>query len=481
MSFRKSISAPLLNVHKGLDMHLNLIAQRIAIQLHLVIINIIRANYNSVWPIMLIQRRISNRAVRWLFVVLAPLLPQFLIYAQDVPHVVIIVGDQMPNGFSRPKQLVVITPNNSTNIADVSHALFFGEDGSTLAFLKRQFLDKQSAPGWHLMVINSLTSILIADSQITSESNFTPEMMMTPLSQLLVVDSKNSEVYFPLFDFQNPHSFSFAEANWKTGIVRTHKKPYEALQLAQEFIPIPSGFAMTYLDTKQNTPQMTAALIDTATQKLRLVPLPDVYGKSFGIRQIFFLPTVGLIEYCQESVFRSTNAVFLTNTMSSASGPATPDTRLSAYSTLPVPVVRTNNIIVEHTQPALFQLTDVTPSTNSVSSTAIPTSNVNSEIFVRAVDGKPCLIWGENSDSKSRFGVVSEIVIFDWNSKHELLRKSLETRTSTFQPNADGSKIYFLDSKDGKIKYYDVGSQTITPFSDEPVPNPADSQIVAAY
>jgi len=396
---------------------------------------------------------------------LALILPQLTTHAQEIQHVVVVVGDRMPNGLSRPKQLVAITQNSSTNIADVSHAKFFGEDGSTLAFLTAALSEKTNEPAWHLLIIDSLKSTIIANSLITSDSSFTQEMMMTPLSRLLVVDSNISEVCFPTFDFQHLDSFGFVNANWKTGTAQTHQNPYDILKLSDDFVPIPMGFAISFLDKTKQTSKLTAALFNITTQGMRLVPLPDVYGKSFGFRQIIFLPTVGLIEYSQESVSYSTNAV--------------PTTNLVNTTETPVTVVRRN--VVEHVQPAFFRLTDVALSTNLVSSAAIPTSNVNSEIVVRPVDGKPCLIWGENSDPKSRFGVISDIVIFDWNSKRELLRKSLETSTSSFQPNADGSKIYFIDLKDGKINCLDVKSQTIARFSDEPVPNPASSTIVAAY
>jgi len=133
---------------------------------------------------------------------LALILPQLTTHAQEIQHVVVVVGDRMPNGLSRPKQLVAITQNSSTNIADVSHAKFFGEDGSTLAFLTAALSEKTNEPAWHLLIIDSLKSTIIANSLITSDSSFTPEMMMTPLSRLLVVDSNISEVCFPTFDFQ---------------------------------------------------------------------------------------------------------------------------------------------------------------------------------------------------------------------------------------------------------------------------------------
>jgi hypothetical protein len=360
---------------------------------------------------------------------------------------------------------MTITENSHAGIADLSGARIFGEDGSILAFL-----DVANAPApddsWHfkcsLLIIDTMASVIITNLDL---NGIVPVPMRAPLGQYMAVDAKNSEAYIPTFDHQAPNSFGFAEANWKTRMLQIHTNSYKDLSLPYAVITIPSGFGMSFLDHKEDTPRLTAALFDAATQTHRLVPLIYTYGKSSGIGQMLFLPTVGLIQYSLDVITRSTNAALSAN--------------LASPNRTRVPTAGME--IAEHRHPALFQLTDSALSTNGLIPAEIPVSAIASEIFARTSDGKPCLVWGEKADPESQDSAVSDIVIFDWNSKRELLRKDIGTSTTTFQPSADGSRVYFLDSKDGMIKFLDVKSRNINPFSAEPVPNPAGATIVAAY
>jgi hypothetical protein len=374
---------------------------------------------------MLTQRKVSSQATVWLFIALTIILSQTLAYTQGISHVLVIVGaNPTAPGFSRPQQLVAVTQNSHTNIADLSGALIFGKDDSTLSLLMPVNALKQ----WRLLAIDRSTAAIIADIKL---SDVMAALRIQPVVQLMVIESEDSVVYFPTFDLSDPHSFGFAEANWKTAQVQIHSHPYENLNLPSEFLSIPSGFAIRFMDSTKSPPKSTVALFNNSGQKLRLLPLTDKYGENSGTSQVVFVPTIGLIEYRNGG---------------------------------------------------LFCLTDASLSTNSTSQERIPISDVNSEILVRTIDGKPCLIWGEEkSGSSSRYGIISEIVIFDLNSKRELLRKPLGTSTATFQPNGSGSKIYFVDLKDGKIRFLDTGTQIIAPFSDEPIQNPAGAVILDAY
>jgi len=344
-------------------------------------------------------------------------------------HVAMVVDTEPPvAGFIHTRRLVSVTQSDHKNIADLNSKLLVGGDRSTLSFL--ELADTNMPTDWRLLTLDRASSTLLADTLL---HNVTPAPRIQTVECLMAVESNQTKVYFPTIDFKG-HRFGFAGADWNTGEVQV-RTPYEGMGNVSEFIPLPKGFAIRFSDSSKPFPQPTVALFDAMGQGMRLVPLAEKYSDSSKISQLIFLPTVGLVEYRNGDLFRLTGALLSTN------------------STGPERVVAPN----------------------------LPDLHVNSTIFARIYEGKPCLFWGEdNVAAQPEFGFNSEIVVFDWNSKRVLLRKSLGTSAATFQPD-DGSRIYFLDPQNGKTMLLEVAAQKITTFSDEPVRHPDHAVIVDAY
>jgi hypothetical protein len=85
----------------------------------------------------------------------------------------------------------------------------------------------------------------------------------------------------------------------------------------------------------------------------------------------------------------------------------------------------------------------------------------------RTINGRPCLIWGENQPGVSADAwSISQIVIFDLKSQKVLLRKPLGGDFSgEFLPDAAGKRVYFTDTKGMEIFCVDVKSAAITSFA----------------
>ncbi len=114
------------------------------------------------------------------------------------------------------------------------------------------------------------------------------------------------------------------------------------------------------------------------------------------------------------------------------------------------------------------QFTDAALSIKVSNPLTFPSAAMTSQVFARDLHGKPYLIWGENTDTKLQSKPpdgMNEIVIFDPLSKKEIMRTPLgRTFSEDFQPNLDGSKIYFTRRETGEIFCLDRGTGTVALF-----------------
>lgn len=273
-------------------------------------------------------------------------------------------------------------------------------DDSTLALVD------SSTNGHRLLVIDRQTSAIIANTTITG---VTPGARKQPVENLVAVQSKNFAVYFPTYDDQ--HGFGFAEVNWKTGKARQFPPVTKGVGDTVDLISLPSGFAVSGF-------RNSIALFDAVTQKQILILKEKGDDYSWQYRRMYFVPTIGLMEYYQG----------------------------------------------EH-----LQLTDTNLSAATVNPKRFPSSEVKSKIFVRTIHQKPCLIWGENKEPKipqTPQTTITEIVIFDLESKKEVLRKPLGGSFLEYiQPNQTGTRIYFIKQQTGEIFCLDRESQAISSFA----------------
>jgi hypothetical protein len=235
---------------------------------------------------------------------------------------------------------------------------------------------------------------------------------MQPVENLVAVQSKNFAVYFPTFDYDGLRGFGFAEVNWKTGKSRQFSaSSLKGIGDTVHLISIPSGFAVSSFHN-------TIALYDATTQKKVLMLQEKGDDYSWQFRRMYYVPTIGLMEYYDGEHRQLT------------------DTNLS--------MVITN---AEH----------------------FPSAEVKSKVFVRSINGKPFLIWGENKGSQAPprpETTITEIVVFDIGSKKEVLRKPLGGSFSEeIRPNQNGTRIYFTQPLTGEIFCLDRESQTISSFA----------------
>jgi hypothetical protein len=347
-------------------------------------------------------------------------------YAVEAPYLLLVTAANKDS--TKPdncRQLICISQNQQLDLVDLPSAIWVGKDSSTFAVLG------VSSPnnGCPLWVVNRKDATIEYSNILNGVSTLS---RIERVGDLIAVRSEGSDLYFPASVKGGAESgYGFAVVNWKTGKLEQYPFSYKGLSV-HEFKGTPSGFAITFKDvTTYPRVQPSVAFYDVTNHNISIIPLPNAaYDMGDTYYQTVFLPKVGLMEYYQLE---------------------------------------------------LICLTDSDLSTNHLTVLKAPVEHVHSKIFARIINGDPCLIWGESKDDQSRFGQVSELVVFDWKSQRYILCESLDTTASTFQPDEDGKRIYFLDSEDGLVKFMDIKSKEIVTFSDRPVKNPKGALIVDVY
>jgi hypothetical protein len=329
-------------------------------------------------------------------------------YAIGAPSV-LVIAPPSTNSQTATWKLMTCSEAGSKRIADLSQNTLFGSDDSVVALVE---LSDDSAKPNRLLVIDRQTFAIITN--ITIIGGDSPPGRMLQVENLVSVQSTNYTVYFPTYDYVGHHGFGFAEINWKTGKVRQFPASRPQDNLAGDIvclISIPSGFAVSgFLNTID--------LYDATTQKKVLMLREEGNDYSWQFRRMYYVPTIGLMEYYDG----------------------------------------------EHRQ-----LTDTNLLAATTNAEHFPSEKFESEVFVRNKDGKPFLIWGENKgkqDPRMPETTINEIVVFDVGLKKEVLRKPLGGSFSeNILPNQNGTRIYFTQSQTGEIFYLDCESQTISSFA----------------
>jgi hypothetical protein len=259
-----------------------------------------------------------------------------------------------------------------------------------------------------LLVIDRQSLKIVSDRKL---SGISPGHRMQSVEDLVAVHSKNSTAYLQTLDSEGHRGFGFAELNWKTGKVREFRasSPKEFGDIVH-LISLPAGFAVGNF-------RNSITLFDATTQKhLKLQEQGDDY--SWMKRRMYYVPTIGLMEYYKG----------------------------------------------EHRQ-----LTDTNLSEVTVNPQRFPGAEVQSKIFVRNMDGKPCLIWGENKEpdpTRNYQTTITEVIFYDPELKKEVWRKALGGNFSEYiQPNQTGTRVYVIAPQTGEIFCLDRETQTMSSFA----------------
>jgi hypothetical protein len=304
-----------------------------------------------------------------------------------------------------PLKLVSISPDGIREISDVDGQLNFGTDDNVLAIVETW----GSTNGNRVLVVDRKTSAIIADKYV---QGVRPPQMKVGAGPL-AVRSKESTVHIPVFD---GHTFDVVEVNWRTGATRRLPVPFAEGAKRWEITDlysVPMGIAiergpfLTIFDPATDTTVLT---LNNAGSDLR--PTGNYYA----------FPDFGLVQSDRAKV------------------------------------------ILYHITEKDF--TTMIPSPTSVS---YPDSIKNLVKFTRpitrTINGEPCLIWGETTETNSQ-NSMSVIVVFDLKAKKELLRKSLGTDFSSgFLADPLGQNIYFVNARAGEIFSLNVESQKLTFFA----------------
>ena len=324
--------------------------------------------------------------------------------ASAAPHLLLISAARKPvNGKPGARQALEVSNSGFKKIVELSPRVLFGKDTSTVVILDFEEASKQST----LSAIDRVETKIVARARL---GQIPVVKRMRSIEQLLAVRSQDYNVYVPVFDPEK--SFDWIEANWKTSSVRTNPNPYKGLNNIQALFSIDPGFAIFFADSLERPMRKpTLALFDLKSKSSQFLRLPSDQPENRD--QVCALPTIGLLFYHHAGLYLVT------------------DEYLSGLN----------------------------------ASERIPISSVESEIYPCLIDGHPTLVWGENKELASTYGLISELVIYDWTTRREVLRKSLGASTFTFMPNHDGTRIYFLDNKKKQIKFLNSKSQTIETFA----------------
>lgn len=326
---------------------------------------------------------------------------------------VFAISSWASSGTNASRMLVNISPDGIKKIAELSRAVLYGMDDDTMAFL--QMASNASRNPNRLLVVNRKTSAIIADRNLKNfQDGFYPVMWKVGDTGLLAVRSEDSTVYIPLF---NGHSFTVAEANWKTGETRPLSAPtakgaerweITALYSVPPGIVVQRGPYFTLFDPANGA---TVLALNNAGPDLR--PTGNYYA----------FPGFGLVQSIRatDMLYHITQKDFSTM-ISSSVGVNYPDSIKN---------------LIKFSRP-------------------IP----------RTIGDKPCLIWGE-TQAGAPYDSISQIVIFDLETRRELLRKSLRAGFSaSFLTDSAGQNIYFINSQATEIFCLNLESQKLNSFAE---------------
>lgn len=324
----------------------------------------------------------------------------------SAPNVLIIapVGTNLQ---SSVLELVSFSTDGRKQIAELKGQVWYGTDEDSAVFLQ---IDGEHGKGDRLLVIDRKTLAVVTDKILDGVHSWFLKM---PIGEMLAVRSKDSTVYFHSFEKtgDSTYHFGFSEANWMTGQVHSVPSTPPTGINDSSLMVLPSGFASVGFNGR-------IALYDETTRKELPMPTEDNGYNSLVNRRVYYVPTIGLMEY-YKGMHRQVT-----------------DTHLSATITKPK---------------------------------EFPSSKMTTKIFVTDLNGKTYLIWGENKGPNSEqmpSAGVTEIVIVDPASGKEVLRRPLGgTFSGNIQPNRTGIRVYFIKSETGEIFCFDRETQSISSFA----------------
>jgi hypothetical protein len=318
---------------------------------------------------------------------------------------VLILAESGPNLC----KLISFSADGSNAIAQFKGQVWYGSDDYSAAFLEGGRLDVLA----RLLVIDLKSLAVVTDRVLDGVHTWA---LKRPIAEIVAVRSKDYSVYFQgLYDQDGGlRRDGYLEANWITGQVYIpYSSPdFGGFKSETTLIALPTGFGAAAGWNRG------IVLYDEKTQVELPMPDDDSGHHGFVNRSVYFVPTIGLMEY-YKGVHR--------------------------------------------------QLTDANLTVVAKNAKEFPSSNVTSQIFVRNSNGKPLLIWGGNGklqNQNAQQHEVTEIIVTDPKSGHELMRKPLGAGFSTaIQPDMAGGRVYLVKPETGEIYFLDLKTQVVSFFS----------------
>jgi hypothetical protein len=319
---------------------------------------------------------------------------------------ILVIAPSTAGSTNASRKLLCITSDGIREIADLSGHVLFGSDDKTAAFLQTPANGPHS--GSRLLIINRDTLDVIVDRVVQGLAPMTTKALS---AGWLAVQSKESTVYFPEFA---TNLFAVGEANWTTGAGRTLDlavaEGSERYEITALYL-VPSGIAVG------RGPFL--AIFDPAAQRPRLAFRASIGPGWQSAASYYAVPGFGLTEASDGRFSRVTR---------------------NDFSTL---------------------------ISNPESFPNLETNRIRGWRLGWSIQGKPCLLWGENEDgTETQQQTISRIAIFDLESDTIILRKSLGSAFSPYYlPDRTGSHIYFSDPHHQEIFCLDVATQKLSPFA----------------
>jgi hypothetical protein len=275
--------------------------------------------------------RVNNlfRIAIWQMIIVATLSSAAAGRGDNAPKLLVIAQ----RGSNSPATRVLICSATGVGeITEFKYQLWYGADDDSVAFLG---IDGGSeGKGDHLLVIDRKTMSVVTDKPFPQVHSWP---LKVSIANDLAVCSKDSTVYFHSVDAQT--GFSYSAIDWKTSQSHLVLPSKGRAIYGQTFIARPEGFVSVGSNR-------SIALYSETTRTEIPMPGEDNGYNSFVNRQVYYLPTVGLME-CYKGVHR--------------------------------------------------QFTDASLSIKVSRPLVFPSAAMASQVFER--NGRPYLIWGENTDA----------------------------------------------------------------------------------
>lgn len=312
------------------------------------------------------------------------------------------------SGIDASPKLANISSDGIREISNMSGQWLYGMDEDVVVFVETH----GSGSGKRLLVVDRKTSAIIAEKNV---QGIHPVLMKVGNVERLGVRSKEFTVYIPVFD---GHSFDVVEVNWRTGVTR--RLPVSFAEGAKRWeitalYSIPPGIAIErgpFLTIFDPTTNINVLTLNNAGSDLR--PTGNYYA----------FPGFGLVQSvkAKDMLYQITEKDF-TTMIPSPAGVSYPDSITN---------------LIKYSRPITW-----------------------------TIRGKPCLIWGETEAGMNpQDRNISEIVVFDLESKKIMLRKALGPDfLPEFLTDPTGRNIYFINSQAGEIFRLNLESQKISRFA----------------